>query len=77
MSQYAKDQVDIALWRELSEDLTRMSAGRSEGMEISEVTQSIAHARGYSPEKVMAGLLEGVERGDLEIADGKVRLHER
>lgn len=73
MGQTAKEQTDAATWSELCKDLERMGLNQSEGMEISKVTGTVAQARGYSPEQVMAGLLEGVTQGALTITGDTVK----
>lgn len=73
MSQTPEEQVNLATWAQISEDVKRLGPDAEEGMEIASVTGAIAQARGYPLEVVMDALLEGVQQGILSIERNRVR----
>jgi hypothetical protein len=73
MTQTPKDELDMALWSVVQEELPQLGITRDKGMRLSDVTSSIARSRGLEPEKIMSGLLEGVRLGELVVDDDLVR----
>ena len=73
MSQTPEEEMNIAVWNALLDELPRLGITKEKGMLIADATATLSQRCGIAPEKVMRGLLEGVQRGELLITDDTVR----
>ncbi len=74
MSQQPKEQTSIAMWNAIRGELARMGVTTSQERNVEEITGALSASHGYSPEQVMAGLMEGVSKRELELTGTTVRL---